>query len=934
MATRPAGELTLADRLSHLSFAQACRILGPRANELLRAGGALEIRLQDQVRLDPDRLTLELPEAWVEIALAAGERVGLGYRCSACREACLHAGAAFALVLEEKTALGLATPPPERIPAPALSEEELVRRAIAERRERAKTERMALRSQDASRPWTDYVVTSAASGRSYRVALRSLERGPSYCSCPDFRKNTLGTCKHILHVQQRVRRRFRPEELRRPYRRETLSLFVDYAVEHSLRLGLPDRPLDPEAEKVVAEVRGRAIEDVTDLVRRLRALERMGVPVNVHPDAEELVEERLARARLARAVEEIRADPAGHPLRRELLSAELLPYQLDGIAFAAGAGRAILADDMGLGKTIQAIGLAELLCRELGIERVLVVCPASVKSQWRSEIARFSGRPCRLVLGGAKQRAAEYRQPCFFTICNYEQALRDLGAIAEVPWDLLVLDEAQRIKNWEAKTSRALKSLRSRFALALSGTPLENRLDELYSVVEFVDERRLGPAFRFFNRHRTLNERGKLLGYGKLGELRRELAPILLRRTRESVVRELPPRTTEVLRIEPTRAQAELHWAHMQTVVSIARKHFLTEMDLLRLRRALLMCRMAANATSLVDKREPGHSSKLERLAELLEELLRERDRKIVLFSEWTSMLDLVEKRLRRLRARWVRLDGSVPQRKRQAIVDSFRRDPSLRLFLTTNAGSTGLNLQAANTVVNVDLPWNPAVLEQRIGRAHRMGQRRPVQVFVLVTEATIEDNLLATLSAKHDLALAVLDPDSEVEAVDMLGSIEDLRERLEILLGARPEAGVDLREREAREGELAGRARRERLAAAGSELARAAAAFLGELLPGAELAGAAAKLGDLVRTRLGEGLGRDASGRTTLTLTLPEPSALEAFAGALGRLFAGAAAHGAGSGGDGAALGAQAPGARARDGNGAPALPSGRGTAAWSPSA
>ncbi len=920
MATRPAGELTLADRLSHLSFAQACRLLGPRASELLREGGALEIRLDEQVRLDPDRFALELPEAKVEIALAPGERVGLGYRCSACREACPHAGAAFSLVLEEKTALGLAAPPPERIPAPALSEEELVRRALEERRERAKSERMALRPADASRPWTDYAVTSAASGRSYRVALRGLERGSSYCSCPDFRKNTLGTCKHILHVQSKARRRFRLDQLRRPYRRESLSLYVEYGAERALRLGLPARPLAAGAEKVVAGLRDRAIEGLPDLVRRLGALERLGEAVHVHPDAEQLVEERLSRERMRRLVEEIRADPAGHPLRRELLSAELLPYQLDGIAFAAGASRAILADDMGLGKTIQAIGLAELLRRELGIERVLVVCPASVKSQWRSEIARFSGRECRLVLGGAKERAAQYRRPCFFTVCNYEQALRDLGAIAEVRWDLVVLDEAQRIKNWEAKTSRALKNLRSRFAVALSGTPLENRLDELYSVVEFVDERRLGPAFRFFNRHRTLNERGKLLGYAELGELRRQLTPILLRRTRESVMRDLPPCTTEVIRIEPTPAQAELHWAHMQTVITIARKRYLSEMDLLRLRKALLMCRMTADATSLVDKREPGHSSKLERLAELLGELLREEDRKIVLFSEWTSMLDLVERRLRRLGAAWVRLDGSVPQRKRQALVDSFRRDPALRLFLTTNAGSTGLNLQAANTVVNVDLPWNPAVLEQRIGRAHRMGQARPVQVFVLITEATIEENLLATLSAKHDLALAVLDPDSEVEAVDMLSNIEELRQRLERLLGARSDAGADLREREAREAELAQQDRRERVAAAGGELVRAAAAFLGELFPAGELggAGAAAKLDALVRAKLGEGLGRDASGRTTLTLTLPEPSVLGELAGALGRLLGGAVAPGAITREGGSALDARGPEARARGGNGA----------------
>jgi superfamily II DNA or RNA helicase len=886
--TRPTGELTLSDRLSHLSFAQACRLLGSRGTELLRAGGAREIDLDAQARLEPDRFTLELGDARVVIALAGEKRVGLGWRCSACVDPCEHAGAAFALVLEEKTALGLAAPPPERTAVAALSEPELVAQALAERHERARSERMQVRALDARRPWSDYVVTSAASGRSHRVALRGMERGASYCSCPDFRKNTLGTCKHVLRVQRMIARRFRPEELRRPYRRASFSVYLDYADEPALRLGIPARPLGAAASKLVAPLRERGIADVHDLLRRLRELEKLGEEVTFYPDAERFAEERLARERLRGLVDEIRADPAGHRLRRELLAVELLPYQLDGIAFAAGAGRAILADEMGLGKTIQAIGLAELLRREAGIGRVLVVCPASVKSQWRGEIARFSGHAAQLVLGSAAERAARYRSPHFFTICNYEQVLRDFAAIEAVAWDLVVLDEAQRIKNWEAKTSRTTKALRSRFALALSGTPLENRLDELYSVVEFVDERRLGPAFRFFNRHRALSEQGKVLGYGQLGELRRALAPILLRRTRESVLEQLPPRTTEVVRIAPTPAQQELHGAHMRTVAAVVRKRFINEMDLLRLRRALLMCRMAANATVLVDKCAPGHSSKLERLEELLAGLLCERDRKILLFSEWTSMLDLVEERLRRLGASWVRLDGSVPQRKRQGLVEAFQSDPERRLFLTTNAGSTGLNLQAANTVVNVDLPWNPAVLEQRIGRAHRMGQTRPVQVFVLVTEETLEENLLATLSAKRDLALAVLDPDSDVEAVDMLSSVESLRERLEILLGAAPEPGVDVREREAREGELASQARRERLAAAGAELVRAAFGFLSQLLPSSPALSGASELAESVRGRIAAAVGEDSAGRPTLTLPLPDAPVLEALAGSLAQLAAG----------------------------------------------
>ena len=188
----------------------------------------------------------------------------------------------------------------------------------------------------------------------------------------------------------------------------------------------------------------------------------------------------------------------------------MLPYQLEGIAFAAGTGRAVLADDMGLGKTIQGVGTAEILAREAGISKVLVVCPASLKSQWRNEIHRFCDRSVQLVVGGAAERARAYENDAFFTVCNYEQVLRDILAVERARWDLIILDEGQRIKNWESKTARVIKGLKSPFALVLSGTPLENRLDELYSVVQFVDDRRLPPAFRFFHRHRVVDEKGKV----------------------------------------------------------------------------------------------------------------------------------------------------------------------------------------------------------------------------------------------------------------------------------------------------------------------------------------------------------------------------------------------------------------------------------------
>src|SRR6266478_4115796 len=854
MLTKPSAQLTLFDTLSRLTFSRAAKLLGPKGNRLIATGGKFDIDLTTQVKFDRDMFRLTLDGAAVTLTLSPAARHRLEWRCDACEVPCEHAGAAFSLILEEKLALGLAGAPPARAPAESVSEEALVAQALAERAERARTEKMRLTSLDSQEIWTDYTLTNAASGKSYRVALRGWQLGQSYCSCPDFRKNTLGTCKHILHALEKVRRRFSDSQRNRPYRRRDISVHLSYGEELELRILLPPH-LDDVTSGIVRPIRDRPITDLPDLLKRIRQLEAHDVAVTVYPDAEEYIQTRLLLLRIAAKVAEIRRNPKSHPRR------------------------AILADDMGLGKTLQGIGMAELLAREADIRKVLVVCPASVKAQWRSEVLRFSRRDCQIVLGSAAGRSGQYENECFFTICNYEQVLRDIIAIERVRWDLIVLDEGQRIKNWEAKTAQTIKSLRSPFALVLSGTPLENRLDDLFSVVEFIDDRRLGPAFRFFNRHRVTDESGKVLGYKDLNLLRERLKPILLRRTRSAVMKDLPPRTTEIVRIAPTDEQAGIELGQMQIVSTIVRKKYISEMDLLRLQKALLLARMNADSTFLVDKHAPGFSSKLERLQELLEELAAEDDRKIVLFSEWTTMLTLIERQITGLKLDSVRLDGSVPQKKRQQLVHQFQRDPTCRVFLTTNAGSTGLNLQAANTVINVDLPWNPAVLEQRIARAHRMGQKNPVQVYLLVTEETIEEKLLGTLAAKHDLALAALDMDSDVREVALASGMEELKQRLEVLLGANAHAAVDESEKQRQQQDAERLARRSRMAEAGGQLLTAAFTLLGEMIPQRETTNGAAQMARELKARLDECLERDEQGRPRLTVTLPNEGVLENLA-------------------------------------------------------
>lgn len=866
-------------------------MLGENGKALLARGGHIEIDPYKNVHLGGDllRVSMKLPEdkslANVIMTLQSARDKQIQINCDQCSHKCEHMGAALAHLLENKLLLGFSAPPDEAVAMELLTDDELVRRALAEREVRAKEERMTVRSTDPTRPWTDYVVTSLKSGKSYRVALRGTQRGQSYCSCPDFRTNHLGTCKHIIHTLDKVKRKFPTAKIKQKYQRKNLSVRVDYQHPVGLVFNLPDK-LDDKIQALLGK-NATVTHDGKSMMSLIQAIENAGCNVHIYPDAEEFIQRALIQQHLEYLCTEIRKAPTKHPLRKSLLSVELLPYQMDGIAFAVGAGRAILADDMGLGKTIQGIGVAELLAREANIQRVLVVCPASLKSQWQLEINRFCGRSSQLIMGSGAERDQQYGTDVFFTICNYEQVNRDLANVEQVNWDLIILDEGQRIKNWESKTSQIVRSLKSTFALVLSGTPLENRLDDLYTVVQFVDDMRLGPAYRFFHKHREVDDRGKPIGYKKLDELREALRPILLRRTRDSVAKQLPERTDQVVRIRPTDEQLQISNSQLSIAAQIAAKKFLTEMDVLRLQKALLLARMAADSTFLIDQVTPEFSSKLERLGELLDELIADPSRKIVLFSEWKRMLDRIELKLDSIGCDYVRLDGSVPQKQRAAIVSKFQNDPNCRLILMTNAGSTGLNLQSANTVINVDLPWNPAVLEQRIARAHRMGQKNPVHVYKLVTEDTIEERLLETLASKQDLADAALDFQSDTDSVTMKSSIANIRERLEKILQPQRPAAIDESARRLVEAQTSSiQERRQRVSAAGGQLLGAALQLVGELVQRPDQPEPAQEVVSQLTDSLTSCVQRDEVGRPQLTICLVNDEALRSLAQTLARLL------------------------------------------------
>lgn len=606
----------------------------------------------------------------------------------------------------------------------------------------------------------------------YRVHVRSLHRRANYCTCPDYATNQLGTCKHIEAVLHSIRKRRGFKKIKdlpppSPY------VYLDWESDDApmVRLHRPAE-MDPSHTALLDDyfdASGAFLRRMPeDFLRFADLIAERGDP--------DLGEDALGHARhLAEtAARQVRAREIGDRIRSTGgrlpgVNARLYPYQMDGVAFFVGNGRALLADDMGLGKTLQAIAAATWLQQQAEAERVLVICPASLKQQWAREIHKFTGQKTQIVQGPAASRAVQYRRGNGFYVINYELVLRDVAVINEtLRPDLLILDEAQRIKNWRTKIASAVKRIPSRYAFVLSGTPLENRLEDLYSLMQVVDQKILGPLWRYLVDFHVTDERGTVLGYRNLSALRRRLAPVMLRRDRSLVRDQLPERIEQQIDLELTTIQQGLHddaVSNAGRLAQTAKKRPLTPSEQNRLLASLQQARMACDAAGLVDKETEG-SPKLNELESILDELCVQSGLKAVVFSQWEQMTRMVEERLRRMGLGCVRLHGGVPSSKRGELIERFHQDDAIQVFISTDAGGVGLNLQCASVLVNLDIPWNPAVLDQRIGRIHRLGQTETVQILLLVAANSYEERVLSLVQGKRNLFDNVVDPEATEDVV------------------------------------------------------------------------------------------------------------------------------------------------------------------------
>lgn len=623
------------------------------------------------------------------------------------------------------------------------------------RRQAAEREMLNVQVVDATLCPGEYRVTNPKSREEYKVVFRGENSTWNYCSCMDFKTSQLGTCKHLEAVKLKLNGRRHVVDTP-----SYSSVYLSYrnGRKVSLRIGSNHREEMEQLAKQYFDSHSHLRDEAFPIFDQfLSAAAHFDSDFRCYQDAIDFVVDRRESIRRCKLVEEKYTNGQ----LDSLLDTQLYPYQKEGIRFAAKAGRAIIADEMGLGKTIQAIGTAELLRREGFVENVLIVCPTSLKYQWKREIERFTHREVLVIEGLHTRRIDQYKMPQPYKIVSYNSVCNDLKVLRHMETDMVIMDEVQRLKNWDTQIARAARHINSQYTVLLSGTPLENKLEELYSIVELADQFALAPYYKFRNDHILCDETGKVIGYQNLNAIKKRLQHIMIRRRKSDVHLQLPGRMDQNLFVPMTKEQREMHEEFKSGVAALVlkwkRMHFLSEKDRKRLLLLLSQMRMVCDSTFILDQ-QSRYDTKIDELMNILDSYLVGGNGKVVVFSGWERMTRLVAQELTQRGVRFEYLHGGIPSAKRKDLVNNFTDQPDSRVFLSTDAGSTGLNLQAASLIVNLDLPWNPAVLEQRIARIYRIGQQRNIQVINLVSADSFEEQMIARLKFKSSLFEGALD--------------------------------------------------------------------------------------------------------------------------------------------------------------------------------
>ncbi len=671
--------------------------------------------------------------------------------------------AALMLVKEELEK----TEPRPSLQGQAYTREGMIKRVLAERKEKAGKANYKVAFAD--NIYGEHTLVNEK-GVKYKVTLRDFKNKTGYINNPDCRTNKLGTTKHIMFLFEKLlsnKKLFKRLDKTYPF----IEIYLDPLNDYRITWHYPHQ-VDADMNTLIKKyfgkknyVEDKAVKDFLLFIRDAADFHK----ILIRPE----VEEKVKRAWDNELLDVQKRDTK---LDFSLMKVPLFPYQQEGVLFATFREGAIIADEMGLGKTIQAVATAVMKKVIFNFKRTLIVCPASLKEQWKQEINKFSHEEAEVVDGLPEQRATLYKNSkAYFLIVNYETILRDWREINRMEPDFIILDEAQKIKNFSTVTAQSIKLLTKKHALVITGTPIENRLIDLYSIVQFADPYYLTPLWEFSYQHCYFDEHNKtkIAGYYNLQQLNDRLKPILIRREKRKVIKDLPNLTEITIPIAMHEEQQMYHANFAKGIATILRKKYISPYDQQKLMLLMANMRMVCDSTYLIDK-ESYISPKLKELKEVLMEKLdlRNSNSKVIIFSEWVTMLNLIGKMLHECGIGFAQLSGKVAVKNRDKLVKKFETDPQCKIFLSTEAGGTGLNLQVADTVINFELPWNPAKKNQRIGRIDRLGQRsKNLTVINFLTRNSIEMSIASGLNLKQNLFDGVLNDGNTLDTVDFSGA-------------------------------------------------------------------------------------------------------------------------------------------------------------------
>lgn len=648
------------------------------------------------------------------------------------RQLCRHQAAAL-MQLHELLKLEEEATPPEGI---KYSRKGMMKRVVEERVDKA--QRADYKIEFADNIFGEHQLTNEK-GVTYHLTFRDLERKHGYCSCPDYRTNKLGTCKHLIFAFESLHKNqpIVPEPLPvYPF----IEVFLNPFRELKISWYYPEKPVGAVAELLYRYfgnknyIEDDQVEQFLDFLNNARSFKQ----ILVRPE----VMKKVEKAHEAAALEQIMKN--AH-LDFSLLNRQLLPYQETGVQFVTFKTGSILADEIGLDKTSQAVAAAIMKKQFLGFRNTLIICPSSLKITWKNTIESLTSEHAIVVQGTTEERTILYQSgEAFFKIVNFDTLVRDQHIIRQFSPDLVIIDEAQKIKNYTTVTSSAIKAIPRKHTLLLTSSPPDNDLLELYSLVLFVDQDLLTPLWEFSYQHCYFNpeNKNKIVGYYDLDVLWKKIEKVVLRRTKSEVIKQLPQILTLDVPVKTESRQVTLQIKFATEALAILSQNIITPFDTRKLSILFEKLKMTASSVNLVEE-SAKTAPKTDELKNILVDKLRNREgeNKVVIFTSWQKMSNLIQRMLRIQRINFVEIQPEMPSHKKKELVLMFGKNQGVNVLLISDDDANIINFQMVDTIINFDIS------EKTYSRNHWPGtldpfvnRKKSLTIINLITENSVEE--------------------------------------------------------------------------------------------------------------------------------------------------------------------------------------------------